>query len=251
MNSSDFRYKLYKKYISTFKTELIERDESKKNEYFDWCDYTYGKYIYNLPKSSNILDLGSGSGEFLEFLQKKGYKNVYGVDISIEQIELAKKKGIDSFQGDFVEFLKSTSIKFDLITGFSIIEHLYKDEILELMPLLNKSINKSGIVILETANGHGLFPGYPIYGDFTHISIFNPDSLRQVLSYGDFEVIDEIEIYPKPTGIKGVIQRKLWGFIKNLANIIRRIEGGKYLTHKIWTQQFATIARKKCDFNEV
>ena len=47
--------------------------------------------LNDLP-NSYVLDLGCGEGESLEYLYKKGAKEIWGIDISKEQIKKAKAR---------------------------------------------------------------------------------------------------------------------------------------------------------------
>ena len=46
----------------------------------------------NLPKDSRILDIGCGTGEIGHLLQKNGFTNIDGLDISPEMLEVSKQK---------------------------------------------------------------------------------------------------------------------------------------------------------------
>lgn len=46
---------------------------------------------YNQKKEARILDLGCNAGRISQLLLNKGYKNLYGVDISIQSRDLMKK----------------------------------------------------------------------------------------------------------------------------------------------------------------
>jgi SAM-dependent methyltransferase len=46
-------------------------------------------------KDSNVLELGCAKGKSLKYLKSKGAKEVWGIDISKEQINLAKENGLD------------------------------------------------------------------------------------------------------------------------------------------------------------
>ena len=46
----------------------------------------------NLPKDSRILDIGCGTGEIGHLLQKNGFTNIDGLDVSPEMLEVSKQK---------------------------------------------------------------------------------------------------------------------------------------------------------------
>ena len=85
--------KYFDNYVSTIFKQTHKLDNS---EYLSLIS-DFDRYIYPyLPKDRDkwICDIGCGSGFFLYYLKQKKYKNICGVDISAEQIELCKKKGL-------------------------------------------------------------------------------------------------------------------------------------------------------------
>ena len=49
--------------------------------------------IYNLNKESQILEIGSNDGFFIDEFKMKKYKNIYGVEPSKDVYLQSKKKG--------------------------------------------------------------------------------------------------------------------------------------------------------------
>jgi 2-polyprenyl-3-methyl-5-hydroxy-6-metoxy-1,4-benzoquinol methylase len=240
----DFRKALYQKYQSTFKKHI-----DINNQEFSESDYRYFKFKYlPLIKSynvnSSILDLGCGTGIMMNYLNKSGYKNVEGVDISEEQINVAKSLGLNASVCDAFSFLDNCQ-KYDIIFMLDFIEHFTKEEIITLMRKINKCINPGGVLILRTPNGNGIYPNNVIYGDLTHLTIFNSNSLTQLLKFSDFEFIEFYETGPIPKNLKGTIGFILWNFEKFLFNIFRFIEVGK--TEKYLTKEFICKATVKKD----
>ncbi len=56
--------------------------------------------LFENLKNAKILDLGCGEGESLEYLYKKGASDIWGIDISKEQIFKAKKR-FPQFENNF------------------------------------------------------------------------------------------------------------------------------------------------------
>ena len=113
---------------------------------------------------------------------------------------------------------------------------------MELLPLLYNTLKEKGKLITETPNAQGIFPNQVIYGDMTHITIFNPESLRQILNLHGFENIQIYETGPVAKNISGCIRFFLWKFIRQIAIMIRRIETGKKQT--IWTENMICCCQK-------
>ena len=50
--------------------------------------------IYNHNSVIRMLDAGCGTGHHLQELYREGYKNLYGMDLSLVQIKQAKKNNL-------------------------------------------------------------------------------------------------------------------------------------------------------------
>lgn len=57
--------------------------------------------LFENLKNAKILDLGCGEGESLEYLYKKGASDIWGIDISQEQILKAQKR-FPQFKNNFL-----------------------------------------------------------------------------------------------------------------------------------------------------
>ncbi|MFT5862677.1 MAG: 2-polyprenyl-3-methyl-5-hydroxy-6-metoxy-1,4-benzoquinol methylase [Flavobacteriales bacterium] len=76
----------------------------------------------HVPTQGTVLDIGAGTGDFLEFLSKKGW-NIQGVEPSEQARSLAAKKAIVLEK----ELPRDTS-PFDAITMWHVLEHVYELE---------------------------------------------------------------------------------------------------------------------------
>ena len=82
------------------------------------------KYLEDMPKNAKILEVGCGSGRFLEFLEKKGYKNLYGIDSSKEMLMIAKTKTrAKLIKGDAYK-LPFSKNSFDVIFSVHVLMHI-------------------------------------------------------------------------------------------------------------------------------
>jgi len=239
---TDIRKTLYVKYSSTFKEHISKFDE--KN-----IGYTLSKYkqqylpiLNKYSKDVRILELGCGRGLLLKFLKDNGYKNVLGIDVSVEQIEIADVQGLNVLQSDVLTFLSSTDENFDLIFALDLIEHFSKNELIELAKNVYNRLNNNGMFVFHTPNGLGINSNRLIYGDLTHLTILTPNSAEQLLRFAGFSQIKFYETGPYAKNINGFIRKIIWKMIKFGVNFIRFIETGG--TEKILTQNFIGIAKK-------
>lgn len=81
-------------------------------------------------------------------------------------------------------------------------------------------------LFIRTPNGQGLHSTDIIYGDLTHMTIFNPASLNQILKLTGFVNINFFENPPIAKNLKGLIRLMFWKIIKLIANLIKIIETG-------------------------
>jgi len=101
-------------------------------------------------KGKKILDLGCGTGIYTKILKKRGAK-VYGVDISPEMIEIAKRevKGVEFKVGSAVD-LPYKSGTFDMVLA-SLVIH-YFPSLDKAFSEIRRVLKKDGIFIFSSDN---------------------------------------------------------------------------------------------------
>jgi SAM-dependent methyltransferase len=235
---TDFRAALYDHYVSTFKGGAGANGQRS----FAWWDYKYLPLLDGLDRAAPILEIGCGDGGLLAYLQRRGFSHVAGIDISREQVDLARRRGVRAEVGDVFDSLAGRAGSIAAIVAVDVFEHFSRDELARLTPLLRAALRPGGRLLVQTANGAGLFPGQVIYGDLTHMTIFTPQSLDQLLRATGFVDLEFHETGPIPFRLRGKVDVALWSAIKALANVVRHIETGK--RQAIWTENFICVARK-------
>jgi SAM-dependent methyltransferase len=141
--------------------------------------------------------------------------NLVGVDISPEQVSLAKQVVEKVYEKNLFDFLRTVNQNFDLIIGLDIIEHLYKEEVIEFLDLCYSRLNNGGRLILSTPNADSPFFGSVRYGDFTHENTFTPNALEWVVGISGFKHGTARELNPVPLsyGFQSTIRFLLWKII--------------------------------------
>ncbi len=238
---TDFRKDLYERYHSTFKKHYLKISEKSKKSEYAYYRSKFLPLISGYNTNASILDLGCGQGLLMEFLIKSGYTNLQGVDISEEQIAIAKESGLSVTVADAFAFLNGSK-KFDIIFALDFVEHFHKDELIRLTESMYKHISPGGCLVIRTPNGNGIYANKIIYGDLTHLTIFNHSSLTQLLSIVGFDKIDFYETGPIPKNLKGVSGFILWKIIRLMFNVFRLVEVGQ--TEKYLTRDFICRATK-------
>lgn len=240
--ADDFRSKLYRKYVSRFKKEKYSTNEAQLVELNKVLGYRFRQILKGLSKDSSIVELGCGPGFLLNFLKNQGFEKLEGVDISEEQISIARESGLNVKLADAVDFLQEKKQEYDVLIAIDFIEHFRKEELFGLFELISDVLKENGLLIIQTPNGQGLFPGGNIYGDLTHTTIFTELSLRQILQFHEFGDIKFFETGPAPISMYSSIRFILWKVIRVFLKWVRRIETNK--TTELWTENLICTCRK-------
>jgi len=189
-------------YFSKHYSEINGIDPDSEESIKEWYNRQLIDADYNLLnnrqlfKAKNILELGCGIGGLMYFLESKGYRNIKGVDISNEQINLCRKYVSKNVSCEDVNnYLNQNSIKYEVIILFDLIEHIQKAKIFELVKAMYDSLEENGHIILRTPNMGCLFALKSRYIDYTHEIGFTKESITQIFQEGGFKNIEVINSY--------------------------------------------------------
>lgn len=195
-------------------------------------------------KEAKILDIGCGTGHFLYYLEKKGYLNYLGIDISRQQISFCKKNVSKHVKiADAFKFLKDKEDIYDVVVANDLLEHIPKDEIIKFLELVHKTLKQDGLFLIKTPNLGNPFTIYLRYKDFTHEAGFTDKSLYQVLWIAGFR---NIQILPYRRyydhKIKLVIELKLTKIIWFIMTKLFQMQG--FVAPEILTPLLLGVAKK-------
>lgn len=236
MLSRDYRTVLYERYSSFQPSWKKETAQSIALWARSTLYYVRGWLPDN--KNAKCLDLGCGTGRFLQALSYAGYTDFRGVDCAPQAIEIARGKGFTIIDADLRQFLRDSTDCYDVITAFDVIEHFGKDELLELVDLVRNRLTPNGRFIIQTPNASSPWASGYRYGDLTHELIFTPQCLVSLLGLVGFGDVTAREVGPFGHGIKSAIRALAWRLIWGacaLWNLIETgsIQGGIYTRNMI------------------
>jgi len=116
--------------------------------------------LFNLPLSANIIDIGGGDSHFVDELLKKGYQNIWVLDISTNAIEKAKKRLGENASRvrwvveDVTEF--EAPVQFDFWHDRAAFHFLTtEDKIYKYVSIAEDAIKQNGYLILGTFSENG------------------------------------------------------------------------------------------------
>lgn len=239
----NYKEKFYRNYVTT---HIVPRKGAITSDRFRINSFAYGKRFGKfLPndKSSRIIDLGCGNGSVVWWLQNLSFTNVVGIDISLEQVELATKWGVKNIkQSNIKDFLRDKKKIYDVIFALDVIEHFNKEEIVEILSACYDSLKENGVIIIQVPNAESPFGGRIRYGDFTHEISFTMSSLSQLLKMVGFNCV---EIYPRGpllSGPRSLVRFTLWKIVELFYKVLLSAEIGQ--AKKIVTQDLIACAKK-------
>ncbi len=240
----NYRTRIYENYASGFQDVHQEFDVVAAARAGKVWDYYFRDWLPE-RKDVSILDVACGSGKLLQFFKQRGYTNLTGVDISPEQVQIARQVLTNVIEANVLDFLEIHSEAFDLITGLDIIEHLKKDEALRFLDGCHAALKPDGRLILQTANAESPWGADHRYGDLTHEIGFNPNALTRILRLCGFGGIRACEAGPVRWGysIKSSIRYYLWQIIRGVLKLYNLVETGG-TGSGIFTRIFLMTAKK-------
>lgn len=151
-----------------------------------------------LSPNLKVLDVGCGSGNFLDFAKGYGCKT-YGIEYSRSSLDILNQRGHLGFSS-----LEAVSETFDLVTAFDVIEHLY--DIPLFLKQCQSKLTPNGYIVLLTGDiscwssqvtksnwwyvkypEHIVFPSKEYFAHYSQLEIVNWTTTKHApLSKGEF-----------------------------------------------------------------
>ena len=149
-------------------------------------------YLLRIPERGSAVDVGAGSGPFLPWLLDEKFSPVIGIEPSIEAINAASDSVRPLLRK---EMFSSNSIKDVtpvLICSFMTLEHIAAPG--SFAQTVYSKLEPGGMVAVVVHNWSGVLNRIlklksPII-DVEHLQLFNPKSVRRLLTNAGFEDIE-------------------------------------------------------------
>lgn len=197
----DLTNRSYIKYISTASEEKL-------------CKQVRAAMITDIAhryfkRTDKILDMGTGSGEWIIPLMRMGYRNISATDADDYAKDALKKKGVD-FRKAYLgkENLPWQNKEFDVVMSFHLLEHLTDPE--TYFTEARRVLKEDGLLITVIPDWRRRYKTF--YSDPTHVHPYDKQSIRKTYEFFGFKVIEcrNFEIM-SPFGIT-----RLWKVFKSL-----------------------------------
>jgi 2-polyprenyl-3-methyl-5-hydroxy-6-metoxy-1,4-benzoquinol methylase len=146
------------------------------------------KFIQDLqPKKGTLLDIGSGTGDFLVVAKKRGW-NITGIEPSEKAKAIAVSKGVT-----FVDSLNAIAdASYDVVTMWHVLEHV--PDVEKQISELKRILKPDGVIVIAVPN----FKSYDAkhYGEFwaaydvpRHLWHFSKTAIEKLFSHRGMSLI--------------------------------------------------------------
>ena len=222
---SQYRSQIYSDYLSQVMPQW--RDLADEH-YLRWAHAYRARLRGWLPadRDERCLDLGCGPGNVLFLLRGFGYQQVEGVDLSAECVRQARRFSPAVTQSGAAEYLRGAAPGYRLITAFDLLEHLGKDELLDLLQAVYAALAPGGVFIAQVPNAASPWGLQVRYGDLTHELAFDPAGLRKIFQMAGFAGFEARECGPAPGSAAGVVRWAAWQVLRGLLVLWNLVETG-------------------------
>lgn len=241
----DYRTRIYQNYASSMQDASMTFNEAEALRWGIAYD-TYLKGWLPANKDVSILELACGWGKLLHFLKSRGYKNLKGIDVSPQQVAIARQVSENVVEAEAIDYLETHKEEYDLIVGLDIIEHFEKDDVLTFLDACYSALRPGGRLILQTPNAESPWGTHHRYNDITHEICFNPNALKRLLELVGFSGITSHETGPVVKGLPSLGRYIIWKIIWSILAIWNLAETGT-IGDGIYTRVFLTTALKNSD----
>lgn len=162
-----------------------------------------------LSDDLEVLELGSGLGEFAPMLKTK-FSKITCCDGEPTYVKELEKKGYNTYQFDFNQKFPFKNNRFDLVITLEVIEHLVEPA--NFIDEIKRILRKKGYLLISTPNiswfGFRFFSliGRPPFRAGYHFQFYNFYTFKKLLINNGFSLKKTASITPIPLLARLVLQ---------------------------------------------
>jgi 2-polyprenyl-3-methyl-5-hydroxy-6-metoxy-1,4-benzoquinol methylase len=189
---------------------------------FAFADYETNLTAHLPPdRNAKILDIGCGWGQFLSWVKEKGFSQLEGIDIGVDQAQHCQAIGLNAAQvPDPLSYLRDRVQTYDVVTMHHVIEHLPPANGLEMLKAIYNSLRPGGIAIIQTPNMSAISAGFSRFIEITHVTGFTESSLHEALLLAGFA---QASIFGNRTPLRFTPRRLMWLSLQSCLRTLWRV----------------------------
>jgi len=147
-----------------------------------WLNHNFGALF---SAGQQVLEIGPGRGEFLEFAATKGITNIDVIDRDQGVLDYVKARypvrGAWTCSAENLSSLDTTLSTYDRIFVLQVMEHIRTESLEDFIRSLYKHLKPGGKLIITVPNGANPLSIVERYSDITHHNLFSENSLRELV----------------------------------------------------------------------
>jgi 2-polyprenyl-3-methyl-5-hydroxy-6-metoxy-1,4-benzoquinol methylase len=215
-------------------TTLATKENPLQSIFWAIATYPFKNRFQWLPpyrRGMRLLDVGCGAGFFLDNARSFGWET-WGVDISGQAVDLAKKQGHRTFQSS-LQHCRFPNDYFDVVRAWSSLEHMTDPFVI--LGEMHRILKRNGTLIIAVPNMESatakLFKTYWYSLDVPrHLYWFRPPLIRSTLEKLGFnqirittrthpsDIINSLKYYEKDHGSflaeRKILHSMLWSLLR-------------------------------------
>jgi len=160
-----------------------------KAKHMRWYDREFWAPAACAPEMS-VLELGSGTGEFLAYLERKGVTRIFGVERDKDAVAAMAPALKDRVHvGDVWDFLDGGvgDGPFDRVVLLDVLEHFSATDGARLLEKIKRVLAPGGLVVVRVPNMGSPWGGIHQFSDLTHKTAYTAGSLEQLALASGYE----------------------------------------------------------------
>jgi len=178
----------YEKYFWFFFQGRVKISERffRRQRTREWAVLKYSRCAPYLSKAKNVLEIGAGSGLFLDQVRKNlPGTSVAGIEPDPQMAEYCRSELKLDVQTGFFQDYQGENV-FDVIVLFHVVEHLF--EFTSLFQFVRKHLAPGGVLIMEAPDVDGAWKTVFMI-QLSHMHLFSPRTIKNLFLAKGFEVL--------------------------------------------------------------
>jgi 2-polyprenyl-3-methyl-5-hydroxy-6-metoxy-1,4-benzoquinol methylase len=153
--------------------------------YLKW-KWEHEQALKFIKDGDNILEVGSGSGNFLKHLKNHKKVECTGLELNSQAVLGGKAEGVNLLNESVEDHSKYNSGKYDFVCSFQVLEHIPNAG--EVIKAMIDCLKVGGTLLISVPNNDSYIKDNPFEGKFLnmpphHMGLWNEKSLKSICDF--------------------------------------------------------------------